>query len=110
MFYRIWCTAFAALYLGFCLMEVLVAQGTIEPSFGVLEDFASRHDLQLRERLIAEKRAEAPAFAAFVFGISSSTARQQPFRENPGPGSSRSSFSPRRSSHLSSRRRGRCRF
>jgi hypothetical protein len=69
MFYRIWCAAFGALYLGFCVMEILVARGTIEPSFGLLEDFASRHDTNLRERLIAKKRAEAPALAASVFGI-----------------------------------------
>lgn len=50
-------------------MEILVARGTVQPSFGLLEDFASRHDLELRERLVAEKRAEAPAIAAFVFGI-----------------------------------------
>jgi hypothetical protein len=69
VFYRIWCAVFVALYLGFCVMEILVARGMIEPGFGLLEDFASRDNAHLRERLIAEKRAEAPALAAFLFGI-----------------------------------------
>jgi len=67
--FRIWCGLFVAVYLGMCAFEILVARGSVEPSFGLLEDFASRHDKDLRERLIAEKRAEAPGFAAFVFAL-----------------------------------------
>jgi hypothetical protein len=67
--FRIWCGLFVAIYLGMCAFELLVARGSVESSFGLLEDFASRHDKNLRDSLIAEKRAEAPGFAAFVFAI-----------------------------------------
>ena len=65
-FYRVWCCLFVVLYLGFCTTEILVARGSVEPSMGLLEEFLSHHDKELRGQLIAEKRAEAPGFAAFV--------------------------------------------
>ena len=68
-FYRIWCVAFVVLYLGFCTMEILVACGTIEPHFGLIEDFVSRDNKSLHDRLITEKRADAPFKATFFFGI-----------------------------------------
>ena len=41
-FYRIWCAAFVALYLGFCVTEILAARGTIEPNFGLISNAAGR--------------------------------------------------------------------
>ena len=67
--FRIWCALFVAVYLGMGAFEILVARGTVGPTFGLLEDVVSRHDKGLRDRLIVEKRAEAPGFAAFVFAI-----------------------------------------
>lgn len=69
VFYRVWCSLFVVLYVAFAVQSILVARGTIEPNFGLLEDYVSRHDPDLRSQWVAEKRADAPGFAAFELAI-----------------------------------------
>jgi hypothetical protein len=68
-FYRVWCALFVVLYVAFGVRSILIAHGTLEPNFGLLEDYVSKHNPDLRSAWVAEKRADAPSLAAFVFAI-----------------------------------------
>lgn len=66
LFYRGWCALFIIIYLTFCIFEVLVALGQLEPPLGLIE---SALDQKAREEVIAAKRADAPGVAVFTAAI-----------------------------------------
>jgi hypothetical protein len=61
--YRLWCLAFALLYLAIGITEVLVAREVIEPNFGLIEGAVAKQDPNFRQQLIAEKRKDAVGVA-----------------------------------------------
>ena len=64
--FRWWCALFVCLYAGMTIYGVLVAQGKVAPSLGLIESAVSRNDQALREKLIAEKRTKAAEVAVFT--------------------------------------------
>ena len=62
--YRLWCAFVLALWLGVGVHYFLVARGTIEPNWGLIEGALVRNDPAAKAELIAEKRASAIGICA----------------------------------------------
>jgi hypothetical protein len=57
--YRMWCSMFICLYLGFLVYGIMVVQGQAEPTLDLVTDLATLHNPVARAAALEEKRHDA---------------------------------------------------